>query len=193
MAGGATPQLWCGGPAHVFLGLGSGGSPLYFGTSEGAPRFRKIKHIAEVRNDLAGDMQSFDRQYLGEMILVSGDFTRWANTLLLQMWSMPNFLTGAPGTNPGGDYGTFLIQEGFAFPLWLQNPYAVAKAAMAGLEAGIHGFAAILIGPDEKTPGMRTNKVRCAWLLHPLFTPDVNNTVRSRLYDFSMAGLPSVS
>lgn len=143
-------------------------------------------------NDLAGDMQSYDRQYLGTMAIVSGDFTRWNNQLLLQMWSMPNpFAT--PGLNPGGDYGTFLIQEGFAFPLILQNPYASLKASMAGLETGLMYYAAWLMGPDDKTIGTRANKARCIWMCHPIFVPDQNNSVRASLYTTVIPSVPSIT
>jgi len=164
---------------------------VYFGTSEGAPRFRIQKYFADVHNDFASDVQPFDKQYLGMTGLVSGDFTRWRNDLWLQMLSAPN-PTGTPGLNPGGDLGTFMQQEGMTYQVWMQNPYS-AKAAMSGLEAGIHFLSTFLIGPEEKVVGTRTNKVRVSWFALGVFVPDVGNTVREKLYDFNMSGLPGIS
>jgi hypothetical protein len=135
-------------------------------------------------------MQPFDHQYLGQAAMVSARFNRFRNDLYLEMMSLPNPF-GTPGLNPGGDLGTYLIQEGFAFPIWIQQPYASAKAAMSGLEAGLHYGAAFMLGPDEKTPGMGQHEANCIFFCTPINTMDTNNTVKSILYDFSVSGLPT--
>jgi len=188
----ASPQLWCGGPAHVFVGLGAGNSPVYLGTSEGAPSFQITPYFNRVKNDWAGDQAPFDMQYVGQTATVSCDFTRWDNSLWLEMLSRPNFLN-TPGLNAGGDLGTFMVAEGFTYPLWLQNPYATAKTAMFGLEAGFRFLAAISTGPDTKTLGTRTMKARMQWFCTQNFTVGPSNTVLAQLYDNNMNGLPSIT
>ena len=188
----ASPQLWCGGPANVFVGLGSGKSPLYLGTTESAPNFQIKSYFNPVKNDWAGDQQPFDMQYIGQTGLVTGDFTRFNNVLWQQMLSRPNG-AGTPGFNVAGDLGAFMVQEGWTFPLWLQNPYATLKASMAGLEAGIQFFNAILVGPDSKTLGLRTMKARFTWFCISQFAPTTGNAVSAGLYTFNVSGLPQIT
>lgn len=186
------PQQWCGGPAHVAVGLGPGGQPAYLGTTEGSPKFSHHKFFQDTKNDWAGDLQPFDKMYAGQIAMVSGDFTRFDNSLFQKMMSCPNpFAT--PGLNRGGDLGTFMIQEGMAYQLMLQSPYASAKNSMRGLETGLRYFAAFLMGPDEKTLGLRPQKARCIWFCMPIFSPDTNNTVQELLYDFNTQSFPQIS
>ncbi|OAI39610.1 hypothetical protein AYO40_01210 [Planctomycetaceae bacterium SCGC AG-212-D15] len=185
-------QLYCSGPVHVYFGLGGGGSPVYFGTSESAPRIEIKHYFNTVKNDIAGDQAPFDFQWVGETATISADFTRWNNPLWLQMMSRP-FATSTAGINGIGDYGTFMVQEGATYQAWLQFPYASTKAAMAGLEAGFHFFSTFLLSPDSKTIGMRANKVRATWFATQVFGITTGNNVTAKLYDFSMQGLPSAS
>lgn len=186
----SAPQQWCTGPAHVFVGLGSGGAPLYFGSCERFPRPVFSPVFIENPNDIAGG-KPLDKSFQGEDAVLSGDFTRWDEPMFAQMQARPNY-GGTRGVVTGGGLGAFMGQEGYSYPVWIQYPYS-AKAAMNNLPAGYRFRQCWLEGPDHVEPGTTPYKIRIMWYALPIYVPDTNNSIRAILYDHDMTGLPSIT
>jgi hypothetical protein len=185
-----SAQQWSTGPALIFVGTGSGGTPEFLGTAERAPRISHRPFYVPNHNDLAGTAIPLDKQYMGETGTVFADLSRWDEAVMAKICSKPN-TQGTRGENDVGEYGAFMIQEGYAVPLWVQFVYA-AKSAMSGMEAGYHYFYSWLES-DDKDPGMQAKKGRVAWYCHPRFEFGANNMPIFDLYDHDMTGLPAAS
>jgi hypothetical protein len=158
----ATPYVT--GPAHVFVGLGSGGTPIYLGTCERYPKIL-IRPANEPHfNDMGGKVP-FDMAHMGEEGFTSGDFNRFNETTYAVLASRPRGPAGVRGLNVAGEIGALYLTEGFAYGVWVSFPY-VAKPvfAAAGMPAGYHFLASYLVGPDELEPlGTTPRKIRLIW------------------------------
>lgn len=182
----STPKLWCSGPVHFFAGVGSGGTAVYFGTSEGSPNVDHRPTWAPLRNDLAGE-RPMDKSFQGEEGYISADFNRWDEGVYATMAGK-----GSPGrargTHAAGDLGRLALFEGCAYQLWLQFPYS-AKSAMDDMPAGYHYWACTLEGDTMPANGMRPRKIRLLWHAMKYLTPGPNNSVLAYLYNHDMTGI----
>ena len=157
-------QPYVTGAVDVFVGLGSGGSAVYLGSTRGRPRIREMPAFSPVENDIAGD-KPYDMVYGGSDCIVMARFSRFKASVLNSITARPNAQaayqgvgvaggqggTTSPsrGTNIAGDIGTLMVTEGKAYPLWLRFPYTVLKSAYGNQEPGYYFPAAFLMGPDE--------------------------------------------
>src|SRR5919109_3483130 len=113
-------QPWCTGPAHVFLGIGTGNSLLYLGTAENTPTC-EIRHAYEpIYNDIGGIKIPIDVSDQGEEAFVGLTMTRWNIPVYNRLAATPRPVSGTPGVYAGGDLGSQLITEGLAYPLVVQ-------------------------------------------------------------------------
>lgn len=187
-------QPWVTGPAHIFCGVGVGYAPRYLGTAEKSVRGQRNLEYEPVFNDIGGTRIPIDTSFQGEQWFISADVSRWdmASYNLLATVPRPS---GTLGQNAGGDLGTLMIQEGCAYPLWIQFPYGGgAKVAYAGLEAGRRFFASYLLGPEVLEPmGTQPHKRRLVWHCLRLLAPAANNSIASASFDANMSGLPAIT
>lgn len=193
-------QLWCTGPAHIFVGNGGSASQRtvqYLGTAEQAPQIIIDPQYEQAFNDVGGGLVPIDELYQGEVANVSMVLTRWNEDVLQDIRSLPNFATNSPGAHGSIDLGTLMLSEGCTYPLYIKFPYAQAKTAMAGMPNGYRFWAAKNVGPFQVMPGtslMRKqlifNCLRHWGLGSPLSGPALQKDVAPSvgiLYDFDIS------
>jgi hypothetical protein len=194
-------QLWCTGPAHIYVGVTTSRAPLYLGTAETKPDIDIRGEFEGVMNDLSGSKIPMDELWEGEEGMISFVLTRWNMNVALLMMAQPNF-TGTPGLNSQDDMGTLMLTEGLSYPVWIRFPYATSKVAMAGMVAGYRFWSCILLAPKKIEPGTRAMKKHFALKAKRAFTSDAapNNLPLKggssavwRLYDHDMSGLPTIN
>ncbi len=181
-------QPYSTGPAHIFIGVGPGGAPIYLGTCEGAPRIEHRAALEPVMNDISGPRVPFDKMWVGEEAMVSVDMTRWnepVRALALSRWQRGGVIPR--GTENTFARGTLLITEGMAFGLWVLFPNSIFNPAMATLPNGYRYPAAWVETPESLEPGVRPYKTRMVFSALGVYTPAVGGFL---LYDGNMAGLP---
>lgn len=193
-------QLYSTGPAHVFVGPGTGVSPgistipaLYLGTCEVSPQIEIAPHFEAVHNDLGG-VVPFDEIYEGEEAFIDLDLNRFNEVTYATIAARPSGFTAGParGANTAADVGTLMLTEGKNLILWVVFPF-FAKAVMraGGMPAGYRFPACTLKGPDRLSPvGTRARKIHL--LFHALRTWSPT-TGAFLLYDHSVSGLPPIN
>lgn len=189
-------QAFSTGPMHVFCGVGSNYSPIYFGTSKNGCPVELLPEWDAVFNDLSGTKHPYDKIYEGTVGMVRGDFTRYKEGVYLTMQNRTAMALGGgsvAGIDAAGAIGTLMVTEGAAFPLWIQFPYASKIAMQNGVNGalpnGYHFFAAELEGPDVRKGGTGENAISLVWWCGRVFNPV---TGAFSCYDFNMAGLPGL-
>lgn len=163
-------QVYVTGPALIYAGLANalGTSPVFVGTGESAPDIDIKAEFDPVMNDLGGTRVPFDRCFEGEEGMVSVVLNRFNWSAIRQMMSRPRFFTGTPGSNPSGDVGTLMGQEGMTFNLWLVWPFST-KAAMGGgaaanaMPSAVRFVSAFLLSPDKIQSGTKDQKLHLIW------------------------------
>lgn len=184
----------------VFAGVGTNFAPLFLGTTEGKPRVRLRPEYEPVFNDVAGPRVHFDECYVGFDAVVTGTFSRYAESVYEEMQKYSDNAglpaTVGPGFDQAGARGTLMLQEGAAYPLWLLFPFA-AKASMrpgppdGNLPAGYRFLSAMLID-DEFEPGMGPKKLTLSWHCLGDYFPGNTGGVFI-VYDNNMTGLPAAT
>jgi hypothetical protein len=180
------------GPAFTYVGVGTNGAPLYFGTTESEPEIVIQPEFEPVMNDLRGSRKPYTYQSMGEDAVVLGTFNKYNEGVLRLMQSRP-FRAGAAtnvrGNQPFGSQGALMAEEGCLFPMWMVFPY-VSKAFFAsnGMPAGYRFFGAFLFGPDRMPIGTRVRKVQCVFQCQAIFSLPGNWTV----YDHNTSAVASI-
>lgn len=183
-------QLYCTGPAHLFLGVG--GAFSYLGTAEDAPKIELGPEFEPVLNDVTGKKKPLDMQYQGEDALISADLNRYSETVyavLAQRFVRP----AVRGTSGLLDIGSLVLTESLGFQLAMQFPYA-AKAAMAGgtggpMPPGYLFNVVVPIGPEELTTGTKPKKIHVLLYSWPVWSP----TAGTFLYTTTLPSLPAIT
>jgi hypothetical protein len=212
-------QHFCTGPAHIYVAptdvtttptlsytsatpAAGGFTPTrviqYLGTAEKQPRIVVDSQFEPLFNDMGGGTP-LDYMFQGEEGVVSVVLTRWNETVLRRIRSLPS-PGGIPGLNPNGDLGKFMGLEGNTYPLYIQFPYAT-KAAMLGMPFGYRFWSAYLQGPFEVMPGTTALRKQLIFKCTRHFgTSPLENALNpnvpplnSRLYDHDMGGLPAIN
>lgn len=188
---------WVTGPVDIFVGLGSGGGPLFLGHDERmlAPMIRP--YYSPHYSSLGGEHIPMDMTYDGQDAMVSVNLTRFNEAVYLALASRAPGSRASPVVAPGvdlpGDLGSLVILEGVAFQLWLRFPYS-AKPAMAGMPAGYRFPKAYVAGPDtlgNLGTGTRRTSVQFHCLRETTIVPGAAlGGVFHRCYDFNMSALP---
>jgi hypothetical protein len=194
-------QLYCTGPAHVFVGVpngfaANGKTAFYLGTCEDSPRVTLRPAEEAVFNALTGTKIPFDKSFQGEEAFIGLDLTRYNSRVLnlvrkRSVWSATPAATPGPGVFGSFDLGTLALTEGAAFTCWLVFPYQ-AKAVMnvGGMPAGYRFIACTPVGPEELGPlGTRARKEHV--MLHAIMAYNPV-TGQKLLYDDNLVGLPAV-
>ncbi len=172
------------GPAHIFLGVPSVGAgiissvlssatraPNYLGTTEGSPSVSLDPvPLRPLYNDMAGD-RPLDKSYQGRTAVISCDFTRW-NEDVLASAQAANPFGGVRGFDSALDIGALMLNEGYAFPLYMAHPFA-AKAAYkaAGLPSGFTFWACLVEQDSIPQGGTKPKKVRLVFQALPVLVP----------------------
>lgn len=188
-------QPFVRGPAHCFVGIGPGQTPVYLGTAERSPRIQIRPSWSPVFNDIAGQKVPFDWSFDGEEGYVVYDFTRWNEAVweACQTRPFPPIAGGITGTNVAGDIGTLMLTEGAGYPLWILFPYTL-KLAYATQPLGYHFFRTWLMGPDDLDEN-NTSAARIRGVWYCSRAPTLNIPAAGlnfSLYDGNMAGLPPI-
>lgn len=193
-------QLYSTGPVSVYCGIGSGGTPLFLGHGQRAPKISITAEFRDVECDLGGAV-SFDTMYGGERGRVSVLLSRYNETVLTIIQDKAIAAAGAVrGTDDPGEIGSLMVSEGLTYGLWLNFPYNTkafnSNAANGAIPAGYHFFAAYLRGPDDIEVGSTTPKmVQCNFDCLRTFNPAISNAFgqgRLALYDHVMGVLPVI-
>lgn len=185
------------GGVFVFVGLGSGNSPLFLGTGLRAPKQQIQRFYSPIYNDIAGEAVEYDNIYQGQRGAVTVELTKWRQATLDILQSIPLPPGGAanPGIDILGDVGTMMLTENFTFPLWILYDYGASgrgpKAAQigapsGGLPPGRRWRAAILDGPDDETVGTGANSIMLSWRCGRAYDP---GTGAFACWDRNMSGV----
>ena len=184
------------GPAHVFLGIGANGAPLYLGTTEHTPRIRVRPGWSPVFNDIAGGVIPYDMVYEGEEAFISGDWNRYNEQTLSIMQARPrhNATGSVRGVNIAGDIGTLMLTEGQAYAMYLYFPYSSKPAYVAaGMPAGYHFYAVFLEGPDDMDRLGTIDRInRLQWHALRVFNSSIP-TLPLTLYDLVLPPMPQIN
>lgn len=189
-------QPYVRGPAHFFVGIGAGQSPVYLGTAERTPKIQIRPAWSPVFNDIAGQKIPYDWSFDGEEGYVVYPFTRWVDPVwrACQARPRPPIIGGVPGLNVAGDIGTLMNTEGMGYPIWVLFPYA-AKTAYNTQPAGYHFFSSWLMGPDDLDRN-NTDAALVNGVWYCSRKPTLNIAAAGLdmlLYDYNVAGLPPIS
>jgi hypothetical protein len=187
-------QLYCTGPAHVFVSVYKSTLPAiaYLGTCEDAPRIKIVRKWREIHNDIGGD-EAFDRSYMGRAALISLDLNRFDEDVMQRIEAMPNAIVGRDGAELFGDIGTIVGLEAASLGIYVQFPYSVKAAfqvAPSQMPAG-YRFPRCVPLDDEMYPlGTKARKNNIAFVAQRIYNPTTGDFL---LYDHNMTGLPAVS
>jgi hypothetical protein len=193
-------QLYATGPVDIWVG--AGGSPLFLGHGERAPRIQVYRQYKPAHTDIAGEVPH-DKGYGGEWAVVSVALTRYNESTLAIIEDVATVNTGTPpsrGFNLPGEIGSLMLTEGLTYPLYLRFPFAAKPAyrnpASGAMPAGYRFYAAHLGSPDDLfdlgPPNAR--KVGLIFECMRAFDPTVTNAYGGgsfQLYDHSLAALPT--
>lgn len=166
-------QLYCTGPAHVWLQISPGGAPSYLGTCEESPDIEIRPEFEPVRNDIGGVKVPFDMSYQGEDALIVLDLNRWDEDVLRACQALPGTSAGGNTRGQSGplDVGTLMLTESKTIPVYIVFPFN-SKPAMARMPQGYRFFAAYNLGPHRNRPlGTRPRKVLTAFHAIRSFDP----------------------
>ncbi len=197
-------QYYVTGSVAIFVGVGPGNAPLLLGFCESTPKPSHRRHWKGVRSDDAGQVLDGDTTYQGTDAMITCTVTRMqmSTALLIEARNTTAVvagpgLGGAPGSDPGGSYGTLAIAEGLAFPLWLPFPYS-AKAAFRNPASGImpagRRYLACTCENDDWDQ-MGTNPLMWTFVFHAMRSPSAPGLLGfgMSLFDTNMVGLPPIS
>ncbi len=124
-------QIYVPGPCRTWIGQG-GGTYLLLGTAKGGVFVEPQPHYLPVMNDAAGLSVPIDELYEGSDGFISG---KWNRFNMFTYSFLSTFGSDVQGTDAVGDRGTLMLQEGFAFDVIVQFPFA-AKASMQNAASG---------------------------------------------------------
>jgi len=195
------------GPVYLFVGVGTGTpghfTPTYLGTCERAPKISRERAFSKVMNDAAGSELPLDYLLQGMEAFVTGRLTRWnQNVLEAILDPVANVISGLSAgqdwlaATTTTEYGTLMVEEGYAYPLWVVYPYGKnsisPKAAMSDLPPGLHFYATFLDRGDESEGGTDPATEFLTW--HCVRTPvPFGGVLTFQLGDTDMTGLPAVN
>jgi len=188
---GTNQQLWCTGPAIIYVGVGATPGtviPVQLGTAEARPTITLYDEWTEAFNDLGGVKHPFDDSWQGQIGIGRFDLTRWDQGVLQRCQTRPDF-SGTPGFWPFGAKGTLMKTEGMYYSSWVKFPYN-AKPAYVAMPAGYRFPVSWLWGPDEMPVGVTPRKVSCIFIYRSIFNPQDGSDF---LYDYDMSNLPGLS
>lgn len=180
-------QPYVTGPAHIFIGVGPRGAPLYLGTSEGEPEIALLPEYDQIMNDISGSRKPMDRQFMGEEAMISAVLTRYNEIVLAA--AQARVRGTIRGAEPFGSIGALMGGEGNAFPLWLVFPYVVKPAMAAGGMPAGYRFVQCFDESDRMPVGTRARRVHVQFHAQRFLTIAGGGT--GLLYDHNVAGLPN--
>lgn len=192
------------GPVAAYVGWG--GNPyaaknkqsfktsIYpLGWSESGINVEQRQQYEPINADPSGSMVPHDLLFQSEMAFVSGDFSRWNESIVRLLQSRP-FTTGAiPGAYRSAEMGTPMLFENLAPQLYLVFGSRFNPAQNAGVNAigdGLRFFAAVPVGPETRSLGSRANKIRLVWQSLPVFD---ENKGTLHLFDQNVKAAANVS
>jgi hypothetical protein len=192
----AQPQTT--GPVDIWVGIASGGTPVFLGHGERGPRIRIRRSYRPMYCDLGGDAVPFDQAHQGEMGIVSVILTRWNERVYKVIADAATTGLGGNLGNRGqqdpGQIGSLMVLEGLAYDLWLRFPFAAKTVyAAGGMPAGYHFYKAMLDQEDDHDDlGTHPKRLGLTWTCLRSFDVSVTNNYgagRFRLYDHDLTAL----
>lgn len=195
-------QLYSTGPALIFVGLGNGGTPVFYGTCEHAPVIEAHPSYTHVYNDLGGQQTPYDSCYDGEYCTVSGDFNRHNEnvyTLMAEKARSGINNGGGRGTDIPGGIGRLMLTEGATYIVYVQFPYAFKAAFQSPISGpmplGYRFHAGYLDRDSMPDLGTKARKWSLNWFCLRSFDLNFTNTVgqgRFVCYDHDLTALNGV-
>lgn len=187
--------LYVNGPANIWAGVGANGAPLFVGNVERTVAIEFRPTYTPVMCDLGGQRVPVDQIYDGEDAVISGDLTRFNESVYQLMTTYPGSKQGGAATrgiNVPGDIGSLMLTEGLTFQLWIDCTYKnkafQAGAAGTGIPRCYHFLNTYCANDSLPTLGTTAKKVNLRWHCLRSFTLDGANNFglgRWSLYDNS--------
>ena len=183
-------QPYSTGATFVYLGLGSSGTALFFGTAEGYPKHERRADLEYLMNDVGGRKKPVDVSWQGMDASLSLVMTFWDEGMAQILENMPRFelapTASPPGTWSFSDMGTLLGFEGYAIPIWLRYNFA-GKTAYANLPAGYHYLQSVPLNLGDEN-GAAPMKRIFSFYMWPMTNYQVGTQT---LFDYNCTGLPT--
>ena len=169
-------DVFCTGPALIYVGVGASKAPVFFGTTEDSPKQLINREWVPLRNALAGPSMPADMTFQGETAIIRGDFTKWTESVFAAMQTPPG--SAVRGHMPFGSLGTFMKSEGFSYPLIIRYPYRGVRPAMARMPtwqsrwaSACRTMSAVPLPPSKATTRSGFHSSMRAFLIGPAALP----------------------
>lgn len=128
-------QPWVAGPVPIFIGLGSGFSPLFLGLSERGVNISFDPEYTPYVVDAAGTVP-LDAVFQGASATIQFTLTSWREPTYALLADYAGVVLGSVrGQESFGEIGTLMGFERAAFPVWIPFPYS-QKLAYAQMPQG---------------------------------------------------------
>lgn len=192
------------GPVSAYVGWG--GNPYFkskvkafktsiypLGWSEAGLSIEQRPEFEPVMADPSGSKVPHELLFQSELAFISGDFTRWNESVIRLLQSRPYTTGAAQGAFRSAEMGSCMIYEGLMPQLYLVYGSRNNPAHNAGVNAigdGMRFFATAPIGPEVRSQGSRANKIRLIWQAIPVFKEDSGTL---HLYDQNVSSAANIS
>lgn len=192
-------QPYVPGPVDLWLGIGAGGAPVFFGHCEKGFDLQKRPRWGELICDLAGSVP-MDEYFEGADALLSGTLIRYNETTYRSItdFSAPRLAVSIPGLELPGDIGALAISEECTYMGWLRHPYSVKLVfndpISGAMVPGYRMMAMRLERDSIPDLGPRPKKLPLTWRCLRVFDFNYRDNLgqgRFILYDHDLTALPA--
>ncbi len=160
----AVPRFPVAGPCLFYVKLPDDSTPVFLGTSEARPLIAWQDIITPVYNDLGGTAP-MDGQFQGDLAAVTATLNRFNGEVWSRLNQAPRYRASGsaqipPGTTGAYEQGAVMVQDGWAFPLWLRFPYSGSPSnILQGMPPGYFFPAAWLDKPKDDEVGSQVERL----------------------------------
>lgn len=124
----AYTDIHVSGPAVISISK-TGSTPVRWGVCDEAVQVRLITFFEDVLADDLGPSLPVDRQYLGQIAMINGRFSRYDESLMEEVRARVPILT--PGQIDNEDIGMLTITGGETFEVYIEGFQRTQTAAQA--------------------------------------------------------------
>ncbi len=177
-------QNWVTGAAQFFVGLGQGGALLPLGLSEQPPQISTSVEFEDVFADVGGNVP-VDASLAAEMAMITVNLGIYNESVYQLLES--RLIGGTPGSIAAQGIGTLMNQEGHAFRLLLNFPYA-GKNAYSAMQSCRNFPLAHLYQSYDLSPSTKRKVIHMVFRALPVIN---YSTGASTLWNTNNAGMPT--
>jgi len=183
--------IYVNGPAGVFAGVGNANAAVFFGWTDDRVRITIDDGFNDVFTDLGGDKIPVDKQWMANQAFVRGDFIQYNQLVYRQMLNRISKTGIGEGVVAPGDIGSLMLQEGYAYPLWIVASYAGKPVFIAaGMDAGYRFYNSFLLGPEDEERSSKPLKISLVWNCLRAISTAGALAGGGTLFDHNVTGLP---